>query len=174
MTSTVVFDITQAGYKSYTFPAFGLIFVAIGAVILFFHFINKRKTPPGSKTKLSGKRPWFFYFYFGFSCIWTITSFHSTYSDYKDLRTAYEHGQCKLAEGRVENFKIAPKEKRKSDESFDVGDAHFYYANHNVSAGFNTSSIVGGPMKEGLYVRIHHCGNDIARLEIVDDVKPKN
>ncbi|MFZ6875978.1 hypothetical protein ACO0LF_28285 [Undibacterium sp. Di27W] len=174
MTSTIVFDITQAGYKSYTFPASGLIVVTIGAVMLFFHFIHKRQNPPGSKARLWGQSPWFFYFFFGFSCIWTITSFHSTYSDYTELRSAYEQGQCKRVEGRVENFKIAPKEKRKSDESFDVRGEHFYYANHYVSAGFNTSSIAGGPMKEGLYVRIHHCGNDIARLEIVDDMKPNN
>ncbi|MDP1978294.1 hypothetical protein [Undibacterium sp.] len=185
MTSTVVFDITQAGYKSYGFPAFGLFFVVLSAWMLFSFLDQKRKNFPNKSIRFRGKT-WNFYCLFGCTCLWTIFTFKGTYTDYRNLRTAYEQGQCELVEGRVENFqnvsqsKPRPevendsRSKPRPEEQFDVGNTHFFYSKSVITAGFNTSLAAGGPMKEGLYVRIHHCGNDIARLEIVDDVKPKN
>src|SRR4051812_48645956 len=38
----VVFDVADAGYKSWTFPAFGLIFIAVGIAL-----VVRRKRLPG-------------------------------------------------------------------------------------------------------------------------------
>ncbi len=37
-----------------------------------------------------------------------------------------------------------------------------------MTAGFHQSVQHGGPIHEGLQVRIHYLGNDIAKLEIDD------
>ncbi|PXX34937.1 hypothetical protein [Undibacterium pigrum] len=169
MKSTLIFDITQAGYKSYFFPAQGLIFVVIGAGMIYFHLMRKRKKDLDSQQKKSRPGPWFLFAYFGFACLWTVFSFKSTYTDYSDLRSAFEQGQCKLVEGKVKNFLTGVKEKGRAEESFDIDDAHFSYSHRVVTAGFNTPVADGGPMKEGLHVRVHHCGRQIARLEIVGE-----
>jgi hypothetical protein len=51
-------------------------------------------------------------------------------------------------------------------ESFTVGNHRFHYADNTISAGFNQTAAHGSPIHDGLHVRIHCVGNDIARLEI--------
>ncbi|MFZ6722749.1 hypothetical protein [Undibacterium sp. Ji49W] len=174
MNSTVIFDVTQAGYKSYLFPAVGLIAVATGLYYLYLHFSNHpRKLPV--VTILLGKPPlWFSCVFFGFACLWTTIAFKSTYSDYKELRSAFELGQCKLVDGEVENFQTNVKERGQDEESFDVGDAHFSYSSNIINAGYNTTTYQGGQLREGLHVRIHRCALGIARIEIVEDATMKN
>jgi hypothetical protein len=77
-------------------------------------------------------------------------------------------------EGTVENFRAGKKMKNAKKESFDIGAKHFAYPDTGNTAAFSTTEVYGGPMRNGLHVRIHHCGGDIARLDIIEDVKPKN
>jgi hypothetical protein len=52
-------------------------------------------------------------------------------------------------------------------ERFDVAGVHFEYSHWNVSQAFNQDITVGGPIREGLYVRIHYVGQD--RLSFATD-----
>ncbi|MGB8296715.1 MAG: hypothetical protein WCG85_14905, partial [Polyangia bacterium] len=52
-------------------------------------------------------------------------------------------------------------------ERFSVCGDSFSYSNYLVTAGFNNTNSNGGPIREGMWVRIAHTGNSIARLEIV-------
>jgi hypothetical protein len=45
-------------------------------------------------------------------------------------------------------------------ERFDVAGVHFEYSHWNVSQGFNQDVTAGGPIREGLYVRIHYVRDD--------------
>lgn len=55
-------------------------------------------------------------------------------------------------------------------ERFRVGSVSFAYSDYIVESGFNRTSSHGGPIREGLAVRIHYSGQPshatILRLEV--------
>jgi len=51
-------------------------------------------------------------------------------------------------------------------ESFTVSGVPFSYSDYIPKAGFNQTSSHGGPIHEGLPVRIWYVGNEIVKLEI--------
>jgi hypothetical protein len=53
-------------------------------------------------------------------------------------------------------------------ESFVVGGKRFQYSDFAMRAGFDETRSHGGPVREGLHVRIHYFGDDIAKLEVED------
>jgi hypothetical protein len=94
----------------------------------------------------------------------------SMYSQHRRAADALERGGAQVVEGPVEHFQQGIK-----DESFDVGGVHFQYADGIIVPGFHHQAINGGPMREGLPVRIHYVprrinwgGPYILRLEIAD------
>jgi hypothetical protein len=56
-----------------------------------------------------------------------------------------------------------------ANEHFTVCGVPFSYSDYVVTEGFNRTSSHGGPMREGLWVRITYVGDIIARLEIAKD-----
>jgi hypothetical protein len=76
-----------------------------------------------------------------------------------DLNT----GQYSVAEGPVTHFVANPY---KPAESFSVNGHRFFYSEGIVIAGFHDTAAHGGPIREGLYVRITYSGNLILRLEV--------
>ncbi|MEY2557636.1 MAG: hypothetical protein QOE34_1061 [Verrucomicrobiota bacterium] len=89
-----------------------------------------------------------------------------------ELAAAYRAGKCEVVEGTVTQFHPMPAREHDS-ESFVVAGRRFHYSDYSMTAGFHQSVQHGGPMREGLQVRIHHLGNDIAKLEI-DDTQASN
>jgi hypothetical protein len=155
-----VFDVVEAGYKSRTFPAFGLIFVAIGAILLIF-----RRQLALVWGKSQGQSNGFAVFFFGFAVLWTITSFLATSGQYMNLRQALETGQASVVEGTVSQFTPMPAAGH-SKERFCVKDRCFEYSDFIITGGFNNTSSHGGPIYEGLPVRVTYVGDTIVRLEI--------
>jgi hypothetical protein len=51
-------------------------------------------------------------------------------------------------------------------EHFCVSGACFSYSDYVVTAGFNRTSSRGGPIREGLPVRVTYLGNTILKLEV--------
>lgn len=97
MEYNVVFDISQSGYRQWPFAAFGLIFVAIGAGLMFF------------RRHLPARMPKFFPFVFaGFAVIWTLIAFVGTSRDYSSLASALREGRCEVTEGVVTDFHPMP------------------------------------------------------------------
>jgi branched-subunit amino acid transport protein len=76
-----------------------------------------------------------------------------------------------VVEGSVEHFHPMPGGGHDS-ERFEVAGVHFEYSHWSISQGFNQDVTVGGPIREGLYVRIHYVRladesfGTIVRLEI--------
>lgn len=154
MEYNLVFDVSQTGFRQWPFAAFGLIFVAIGTAMVFF----RRRLPP--------RTPGFFAFVFlGFAIFWTVSAFVSTSRDYSRLASAFREGRCEVTEGVVSDFHPMPHSGHEM-EWFVVGGKRFQYSDYIVSAGFNNTASHGGPIRKDLQVRVHHLGNDIARLEI--------
>jgi hypothetical protein len=87
----------------------------------------------------------------------------------------YQHMQCKewlesknynIVEGIVENFHPMPKSGHDT-ERFTVKNVKFKFSDFNLSkGGFNNTSSHGGPIREGLPVRIAYKNGRILKLEI--------
>ena len=155
-----VFDIATAGYKSWDFPAFGLIFVAVGVVL-----VAGRKSLPGwwaSRPRASNA---FTFYFLGFAVVWTLVAFASTYTQYSSLSRARAASDVHIVEGVVSRFTPMPASGH-AMEKFCVSDACFEYSDFVISAGFNNTSSHGGPIREGLLVRIAYVGNSIVKLEV--------
>jgi len=150
MNYRVAFDILDAGYKEGGFAAFGLLFVAIGAV---FVAVRRKRL--------------FAFFYFGFAVL-TIVACVGTYTDYRECRNARLNGTATVTEGIVTNFVPMPYTGH-ADEKFTVNGITFSYSDYKVTAGFNNTKSHGGPIDEGKKVRVTHVGNVIIRLEIADE-----
>ena len=158
----VVFDQSQKGFQ-WWFPAFGLIFVLVGAVIIW---VGKRNDWPRSRRFVG-------YFMFGFACLWSGLTFSTTFGEYLHLRSAFRRSQFSVAEGRVTSFRPMPYEGHQ-DECFSVQSQTFCYSDYGVTAGFNNSASHGGPIREGLPVRVFYVGRAIVRLEIRSDALPSD
>jgi hypothetical protein len=160
MSYRVVFDVAEAGFKSWTFPAFGLIFVAVGVFMVI-----ARKSLPGSWANRPKASAAFAFFFLGFALLWTLVSFMATYRDYSSLAAEESSGQVQVAEGRVSNFNPMPFSGH-SMERFCVEAHCFEYSDYVITGGFNNTSSHGGPIRDGLPVRVTFVGNSIIKLEV--------
>jgi hypothetical protein len=162
----LVFDIVNAGYKSWSFPAFGIVFIIIGSIMVKKAFTGNsnmpakdRKTPPRLFSIL----------WLSFAVLWTSSSFVSTFTEYRGLRNAYIDGQAEYVEGTVVDFNPMPFGGHQY-ESFTVDGVSFEYSDFVVVAGFNNTKSHGGPIDEGAYVKIWYVSdgfrNNIVRLEV--------
>lgn len=149
----LVFDITQT-QPNWNGPAFGLPFVAIGTILVLL-----------GKKGLIKRRRFFPYFYLGFALIWTTCAYWGVYSNYYDDLSAIEHGTNKVVEGTIENFHPMPASGH-DVESFTVGGKFFSFSGYGGTPGFHHCQAFGGPLRQGLRVRISYVGDDIVKLEI--------
>lgn len=156
----VVFDVASAGYKIWSFPAFGLIFIVAGMGL-----VALRRNLPGSWGKHPTASNVFAFFFLGFSVLWTATSFVATYLDYSSLSNAEKTNRAEVVEGLVTNFKPMPASGH-AMERFCVLDKCFEYSDYVITGGFNNTSSHGGPIREGLRVRISYLDNSIVKLEV--------
>ena len=151
---TTVFEVTHKGFD-WWFPAFGLIFVFFGPLIIRRH---------------KGSIKWAYAIVI-FALLWSLVSFSSRYSRYRDFRRAYQGGQYLVVEGPVEDFHPMPWGGHQ-DECFSVQRMRFCYSDYSPTPGFNNTSSHGGPIRAGLPVRVAYFGNTILRLEIKSDSAP--
>jgi len=156
----VVFDLSQKGFQ-WWFPAFGLIFVAVGGVIIW---LGRRNRWPRSR-KFVG------YFMIGFACLWSGLAFATIFAEYSSLRSAYRKGQFSVVEGLISNFRPMPYEGHQ-EECFSVQSQTFCYSDYVVTGGFNNATSHGGPIHLGLAVRVSYIGGAIVRLEVRGDALP--
>lgn len=89
-------------------------------------------------------------------------AFQDMYSRAKD---AYVQGQYSVVEGTVANFHPMPYSGH-SQETFSVNGVQFSYSDFVLIPCFNNTASHGGPIHEGLRVRIAYSGNCILKLEV--------
>ena len=90
----------------------------------------------------------------------------------EEQAAAQLRGEFPTIEGRVEQFQPMPYQGDK-DEFFTVKGVTFRYSDYYINGGFKNTSSHGGPMREGLFVRITYktisgSENVILKLEIRD------
>ncbi|WP_119268584.1 hypothetical protein [Taklimakanibacter deserti] len=157
-----VFDAAQTGYRTWPFAAFGLIFVVVGALLVFAPLLMQPIHPGG----LQGRpRVYFSRAFLGFAICWTTITFASTFSEYRSIRYALATGQYETVKGKVTDF-IPMPHRGHAMESFSVNHVNFSYSDFVITNGFNNTSSHGGPIREGVDVRISHIGNTIIKLEV--------
>ncbi len=155
-----VFDVATAGYKSWDFPFSGLIGIAFGVLL-----VAGRKNFPGAWAKRPIASTVFAYLFLVFSVLWTVLAFTSTNGDYKSLSQAGSEDNVKVAEGVVTDFSPMLASGHKV-EKFCVSGACFEYSDYVITGGFNNTSSHGGPIREGLPVRVSYVGDRIVKLEV--------
>jgi hypothetical protein len=154
-----VFDVATAGYKNWDFPVSGLLFIAIGAFL-----VKNRKNLPSWQGKSPRASNIFAFFFLGFAVVWTLIAFVSTYGEYSSLCKSVG-SNAQVVEGIVTNFKPMPATGH-AMEKFCVSDACFEYSDYVIVSGFNNTASHGGPVREGLPVRVTYIGNSILKLEV--------
>ncbi len=165
MDYVVVFDAAQRGYSTWPFAAAGLPLVVIGIVLVKYRDALSMRLTGRPAPKLGVV---FAYFYLVFSLLWTIIAFTATGRESRAVRDAMQHGRASVVEGRVEGFVPMPYAGHAS-EHLTVCGVPFSYSDYVVTEGFHRTSSHGGPLREGLWVRITYVGELIARLELAKD-----
>jgi hypothetical protein len=161
MTYTTVFDATHQGYTTWNVPAYGLAFIAVGALLAFRPALTERILPGGLKGRA---RRIFGFCFFGFAILWTLGAFMGTFSQYLKVADAVHSGKYAVVQGPVTSFVPMPYGGH-AEESFCVQKKCFSYSDYVVTTGFNNTASHGGPIHEGLQVRITYIDNIILRLE---------
>jgi hypothetical protein len=157
------FDLSQTGYE-------GLKFILICGLIgilccIVAYLLKKRGLANNYKIVFV---PAFLTLFFLYAGLYR----YPTYSYLKHLQDTQGY---QTVEGHVANFQKMQKSPYNNNlmeqEYFTVNNIPFYYEPYKT-AGFHTMAIHGGPMREGLYVRMSYAfidkchGNEIIKLEI--------
>lgn len=155
----VVFDI--ANKPSYWwFPASGLFIALIAIIMLISLKLRRIKPRLWQSQKMSMVISAIIAF---FSLVLSCSSGIVLYSRQANIQALLSQQQ--VVEGRVEYFTPMPYEG-KALESFSVRGVKFEYSDFVLTSGFNNTASHGGPIQEGLQVRIHYVDNIILKLEI--------
>jgi hypothetical protein len=159
MPYVTVFEISQKPFE-WHWASIGLLFVALSIGLIKFG----PRWSPGKDARILGCAMLVFA-----SCL-TLIGLGITYSERRELLTAYSSGQYSMAEGVIEDFRPMPYEGHQ-DECFRVEEQRFSYSDYEPQAGFNQSASHGGPIRSGLPVRIAYIEDEnfrarILRLEI--------
>ena len=133
-----VFDVANTGYRDWWFPAFGLIFIVIGAILP--RLFEAGLFPEYQKKMFGG---WFPKLWLGFAISWTAIVFITTFGAYVKDRESLISGKAGYVEGIVTNFIPMPYQGH-AQESFNVDGVPFNYSDYGVTAGFNNSASHGG------------------------------
>jgi hypothetical protein len=161
-----VFDVLESGYRTWTFPTYGLAFVVVGIIIFAFPKIITFTSIPYFNFPSKLQRV-FRYGFLGFAILWTTIAFLATYLAHLHHKSLVQENKCLLVEGPVENFATTAYGVA-AQESFSVSGVKFEYSDFDMTNGFNNTSLLGGPINSESYVRICYdpSSNVILRLDI--------
>jgi len=151
-----VFEITRKGFEWWVLS----VFLGVPAIALILW--RDLRNPGISFRKL------FAYFGMAFFGICGTVAFVGNYRDFEQCKRAYERGNYVVVQGLVHDFQPMPYEGH-ANECFAVSDQRFCYSDYAVYPGFNNATSHGGPIREGLPVRISYIGNDILKIEVALD-----
>ncbi len=149
----IVFDIAQKhpNWNMLMTPAIGTL-ASLGFV--FWELLTKRRF----KYVMAGAVFGFVSFIVGYG--FYRGSIYGVAESIADLRA----GRVTVIEGRVRDFVPMPFSGH-SEEQFTVSDAHFSYSDYIIQPCFNNTNSHGGPIREGIWVRLSYHGNCILRIE---------
>jgi hypothetical protein len=162
------FDLSQTGYANWSFLLVGLTFGTLGWISLSaYKAIQNHPSLERifSPTRTSKQIPWWsFPVLIAVSVIFTVAGLGS-YFEYKQNLNILITGQASYVEGEVYDFKPMPYSGH-SLEVFSVNNISFSYSDYIKNAAFNNTASHGGPIKNGLSVKIWYYKGEILKLLI--------
>ena len=138
--------------------------MAIGPILIvsgLVSFFRTRRSPDSFPESWSRLGPLFATL---FGIAWSGAWFLN-YSIYARLHGAVDRQEYRVVEGRVTKFVPMPYQGH-ANESFVVDGHKFSYSDYDLTKGFNWTQSHGGPIRDGLQVRITYVGDSIVKLEI--------
>lgn len=156
----VFYDIQQVWYPGWWIFGIGIVCLLYGLGIIFF-----ADTPPLDSfiQRSTGRRVVVPILICVFGSVW-IGGGIVNRSAFANLRAAARDGSAEIVEGVVEQYVLRAEGHPK--ETFVVGNRYFAYSDYDSGAGFHQTQASGGPITEGLRVRIAHLDGRIVKLEI--------
>lgn len=141
--------------------------------VFFLVGLERVRNPDSRKSRAAQRISGFFIIALSLVAGWAL--FRAVIVDYLHRKTQLKTGQYSVVEGPVEHFVPMPNQGHAS-ESFDVQGVGFSYSTYEITSCFNHTTSHGGPIHEGLQVRIAYVPtgrkyepNCILRLEIASD-----
>ena len=151
----LVFD-AVSGFRPGTYGYEALGALAVGGVVFLLFWVLRQQRWRGVPLWLVGSLAVVPAASYGFALA-------LSYSEMTKLREALKNGRFTSVEGIVTG--LQPGDSHRS-ESFEVAGHLYKYSFSSRSAAFNQDAAVGGPIRDGLRVRITDVEGKIARLEI--------
>ncbi|XXT18568.1 hypothetical protein WME94_50905 [Sorangium sp. So ce429] len=162
----VVFDVSR-NLPDLQLPISGLVLVAIS-------FLYWKSRNDHALWRVFGRSPpstLFAGVILGFSLLWTAVACIDAVSDYFQLKGALRSNRAEVVEGPVERFHPMP-DTGHDKERFSVQGVPFAYSDASNTGAFNRSRASGGPIEEGLQVRIHYLHLDNENLILRVETRP--
>jgi len=151
----VAFDLSQAGIRHWRFCTIPLVLSIVA--ILGLVLTRKKRIAP--------YRRWLLRIAILLGLALSSSCLAVSYSEYNELVADYREGRVDFTEGEVVRFSPMPYEGHRN-ETFEINGRRFEYSDYSLSPGFNTTRSHGGPIHQGIRVRIWHVGNTIIRLDV--------
>ena len=141
MNYSVLFDISQKGYN--WFPALlGLFFIGFGLMGLKYPIWRgwSRIHP---------------FITIGIGAAVGLGAFLFQYNNQHAYERILSQNQAQIVEGQIENFQAMPYGGH-ANEMFTVQGITFAYSDFEITPAFNNTRSHGGPLHEGLFVKIYY------------------
>lgn len=156
----VAFEIEQHGLGVLWFPLVGFLFA--GGVFVGTEYFN-RYVAVGPKRFI----PSFRIGVVSFFLLWAVGAYFVVGPAQSKLRKSYAEGSFNIVEGIVDSFNSNPRDRDDNEmESFRVHDQFFEYNYFELSPSFKHTAYHGGPLEEGMQVRVTYIGDVIVKLEV--------
>ena len=150
MNYKIVYDASTAGFQ-YGVIAVVLVMVTFGAVVIIW---GSQKIPRTLSILWTS----------GWLLLGGLGAANVNYQRWQCRQWAKTPQQYDLVEGPVADYKLKTISGH-STEQFQVNGVRFKYSDHDISkGGFNDTAFNGGPIREGLQVRIAYRDGRILKL----------
>ena len=161
MSYHTVFDVEASGIQTWGLVAWGALLIVFGAGAI----IGRRRVaaakagpPPATAIRVYG--------FLAFALVWTGLVAWFGYRNHAALLDAVHTRGVQVVEGRVSDFRPMPWAGH-AMERFCIEGHCFEYSDFDKSSGgFNNTSSHGGPIRDGLPVRVSYVGGTIVKLEV--------
>ena len=147
--------IFELGFQSFPWPRVvqPLVFLAVGLLLIQLFRSKKFYVILGA-------------FVASMASLFLLLSLVIFVPNFVKQRSAYVSGKSVVVEGIVQDFRPAPA-LGPARESFSVDGISFSYNALDDSPCFHNAPFRGGPVREGLDVRIHYYEDCIQRIEVL-------
>lgn len=113
------------------------------------------------------ERVWFAWLLLAITLLLTLVAVVVPLATYRKYRHALTSGEYEMLEGRVERFAPMPTGGH-APERFTLRGKDFSYTDYAASPFFHKTQADGGPIHEGVYLKVAYVDGNIIRVEVCE------